>query len=61
MKTDPPDFDAIADDDPRYRRAARLLAQKLGVAWRDLPREQVLEYLRKIKIAGKHTPRKSDG
>jgi hypothetical protein len=38
-------------DDPRYRRAARLLAQKLGVDWRDLPPEQVIEYLRKIEIA----------
>ena len=36
---------------PNYRRAARLLAQKLGVNWRDLPAEQVLEYLRKIEIA----------
>jgi hypothetical protein len=40
----------IDRDDPRYRRAARLLAQKLGVDWRDLPYEQVLEYLRKIEI-----------
>mgnify|MGYP001262154444 CR=1 FL=1 len=35
----------------RYRRAARLLAQKLGVDWRTLPAEQVIEYLRKIEIA----------
>lgn len=41
----------IDPEDPRYRRAARLLAQKLGVDWRELPPEQVLEYLRKIEIA----------
>jgi len=41
----------ISPDDPRYRRAARLLAQKLGVDWRTLPAEQVIEYLRKIEIA----------
>lgn len=38
-------------DDPRYQRAARLLGQKLGIDWRDLPAEQVNEYLRKIEIA----------
>lgn len=38
-------------NDPRYRRAARLLAQKLGVDRRELPPEQVREYLRKIEIA----------
>ncbi len=41
----------ISKDDPRYVRAARLLAQKLGVDWRELPAEQVIEYLRKIEIA----------
>ena len=41
----------VDKDDPRYRRAARLLAQKLGVDWRDLPAEQVIEYMRKIEIA----------
>ncbi|HVU11228.1 MAG TPA: hypothetical protein VHD90_08120 [Phototrophicaceae bacterium] len=41
----------ISPDDPRYRRAARLLGQKLGVDWRTLPYEQVIEYLRKIEIA----------
>lgn len=46
-------------DDPRYRRAARLLAQKLGVAWRDLPPEQVREYLRKIAIARSERPPRS--
>ncbi len=46
----------IDRDDPRYRRAARLLAQKLGVEWRDLPVEQVLEYLRKIEIAREKQP-----
>lgn len=38
-------------DDARYQRAARLLGQKLGIDWRDLPAEQVNEYLRKIEIA----------
>jgi hypothetical protein len=37
--------------DPQYQRAARLLGQKLGIDWRDLPAEQVNEYLRKIEIA----------
>ena len=46
----------IDPDDPRYRRAARLLAQKLGVDWRELPAEQVLEYLRKIEIARQPPP-----
>ena len=35
-----------------YQRAARLLASKLGVDWRTLPREQVEEYMRKLEIAG---------
>ena len=43
----------IDPNDPRYVRAARLLAQKLGVDWRTLPYEQVIEYLRKIEIARK--------
>ena len=48
----PADNGAPVDkDDPRYKRAARLLAQKLGVDWRDLPVEQVIEYMRKIEIA----------
>ncbi len=51
MSFDPARDPQIDRDDPRYRRAARLLAQKLGVDWRDLPPEQVLEYLRKIEIA----------
>ena len=41
----------VTPDDPRYKRAARLLAQKLGIDWRDLAAEQVNEYLRKIEIA----------
>jgi hypothetical protein len=73
MKTnpDPPEADAhsvsesdtqfVSDGDPRYRRAARLLAQKLGVGRRDLPREQVLEYLRKIEIARQKPPGNTDG
>ncbi|MEO8393871.1 MAG: hypothetical protein ABI700_12845 [Chloroflexota bacterium] len=41
-----------ADKENRnYKRAARLLAQKLGVDWRELPAEQVIEYMRKIEIA----------
>lgn len=41
--------------DKAYRRAARLLAQKLGVDWRTLDPEAVREYMRKISIArGKH-------
>ncbi len=51
MMPEPPENPRIDADDPRYRRAARLLAQKLGVDWRDLPPEQVHEYLRKIEIA----------
>jgi hypothetical protein len=43
-------------DDPRYQRAARLLAQKLGVDWRELPAEQVIEYWRKIEIARSKPP-----
>ena len=46
MKSEP-----LNSDDPRYQRAARLLGQKLGIDWRDLPAEQVNEYLRKIEIA----------
>lgn len=41
----------LNSDDPRYQRAARLLGQKLGIDWRDLPSEQVNEYLRKIEVA----------
>lgn len=41
----------LPEDDPRYRRAARLLAQKLGIHWRDLPTEQIRDYARKIEIA----------
>lgn len=37
-------------DSRAYRRAARLLGQKLGLDWRTLPREQVEEYIRKIEI-----------
>lgn len=47
-------------DDPRYRRAARLLAQKLGVDWRALPPEQVEEYLRKIEIARQKPGRRDE-
>lgn len=47
-------------DDPRYKRAARLLAQKLGVDWRDLPPEQVIEYMRKIEIARQKPPKPDD-
>ena len=36
--------------DQRYRRAARLLAAKLGVEWHELPAEQVEDYIRKIDI-----------
>lgn len=43
--------DDLSEDDPRYQRAARLLARKLGVDWRTLPAEQVREYARKIEIA----------
>ena len=50
----------IDRDDPRYRVAARLLAQKLGVDWRDLPPEQVAEYLRKIDIARQMPERPDD-
>lgn len=46
-----PNADPLPEDDPRYRRAARLLAQKLGVHWRDLPSEQIRDYARKIEIA----------
>ncbi len=53
----PPETDP---NDARYRRAARLLAQKLGVDWRDLPPEQVTEYLRKIEIARGKSPAKFD-
>jgi hypothetical protein len=37
--------------DRRYVRAARLLAQKLGMDWHKLPPEQVLDYARKLDIA----------
>ncbi|MBI1258758.1 MAG: hypothetical protein GC204_14915 [Chloroflexi bacterium] len=56
MAADPP----VNKDDPTYQRAARLLAQKLGVDWRDLPAEQVLEYVRKIEIARKKPLRPND-
>ena len=46
MTNEPPEA-----SDPRYRVAARLLGQKLGIDWRELPAEQVNEYLRKIEIA----------
>ena len=46
-----PTPDPLPEDDPRYRRAARLLAQKLGVHWRALPPEQIRDYARKIEIA----------
>jgi hypothetical protein len=35
----------------RYRRAARLLASKLNINWRDLPPQQVLEYALKLDFA----------
>ena len=47
----------VDQDDPNYRRAARLLAQKLGVNWRDLPPEQVIEYMRKIEIVRQKPPK----
>ena len=47
----------VNKDDPNYKRAARLLAQKLGVDWRDLPIEQVNEYMRKIEIARQNSPK----
>ena len=53
MAADPP----VNTDDPQYIRAARLLAQKLGIDWRDLPTEQVLDYARKIEIARKKPPK----
>jgi hypothetical protein len=43
--------DELAATDPRYQRAARLLAQKLGVDWHTLPAKQVNEYVCKIEIA----------
>ena len=49
----------LAATDPRYQRAARLLAQKLGVDWRSLPAEQVNDYARKIEIAREKTPRQT--
>jgi hypothetical protein len=48
--------DPVDKDDPRYVRAARLLAQKLGGDWRDLPTEQVIEYMRKIEIVRQQPP-----
>jgi hypothetical protein len=41
-----------AENSREYQRAGRLLASKLGVDWRTLPREQVEEYMRKLEIAG---------
>jgi hypothetical protein len=35
-----------------YQSVARLLARKLGVDWRMLPRVQVVEYMRKLAIVG---------
>lgn len=55
----PDDQSSISPDDPRYRRAARLLAHKLGVDWRTLPGGQVREYLRKIEIARRKSPPKA--
>ena len=39
--------------DAKYRKAARLLGQKLGVDWHSLDPEAVREYMRKIEIARK--------
>ncbi len=54
MNPEPPQ---PAPTESEYQRAARLLAQKLGVDWRTLPAEQVLEYARKIEIARSQMPR----
>ncbi len=59
MTNKDPKRDSVDRDDPRYRRAARLLGQKLGVNWRDLPAQQVLEYLRKLEIAQEQRERDS--
>ncbi len=37
----------------RYRRAARLLASKLNINWRELPPQQVLDYALKLDFAAK--------
>lgn len=55
-----PNAEPLPEDDPRYRRAARLLAQKLGVHWRDLPPEQIRDYARKIEIAWAATETRRD-
>ena len=55
---EPREQEPINLDDPRYRRVARLLAQKLGVDWRTLPYEQVIDYLRKIDIARQQSPKR---
>ncbi len=54
MNPEPPQ---PAPTEREYQRAARLLAQKLGVDWRTLPAEQVFEYARKIEIARSQTSR----
>ena len=57
MAAEPADKGVSTDkDNPHYKKAARLLAQKLGVDWRDLPAEQVIEYMRKIEIARQKPP-----
>jgi len=57
-KDDPAEKGAPTEKDtPGYQRAARLLAQKLGLDWRELPTEQVIEYLRKIEIAREKAPK----
>ena len=58
MSDQPDPAEPIDPSDPRYRRAARLLAQKLGVDWRSLPPEQVIDYLRKIDIARQQSPKR---
>lgn len=60
----PPPHDQPPLDERAYRRAARLLAQKLGMDWRELPREQIEAYARKIAIgreARKKSAQKSEG
>jgi hypothetical protein len=60
-KNTPADKGGSTDENaPGYRRAARLLGQKLGVDWRDLPAEQVIEYLRKIEIGRQKATKKAD-
>lgn len=56
--TNEPKRDSVDRDDPRYRRAARLLGQKLGIPWRNLPAQQVLDYLRKIELADEQARQK---